>query len=212
MSKICFLGDDCLRLNIEDFDPKHVIADQLRNSSHWMEVVVGKQDISVQFDPIKLRPQQALRILQEEYQAVDLEAAPIGKIVDIPVSIAQTDAPDLTRVAQMLNQSPQAIWDRLTSIVFDIDMLGFTPGFAYLTGTPDDWLVERLKSPRQTVAAGSIGIITGQCGLYALEGPGGWPIIGRAQVPLFDASKHVSPLRYSPNDRIRFLIGESGSC
>jgi allophanate hydrolase len=68
-------------------------------------------------------------------------------------------------------------------------MLGFTPGFAYLSGLSPDIVSERLAHPRARVAAGSVGLITGQIGLYALDGPGGWPIIGRILNPLFDRER-----------------------
>ena len=80
-------------------------------------------------------------------------------------------------------------------------MLGFTPGFAYLSGLSPMLLAERLAKPRVRVPAGSIGLITGQVGLYALEGPGGWPIIGRLQVPLFDRAA-PNPFRLAPGDGV----------
>ncbi|MGH1420457.1 MAG: 5-oxoprolinase subunit B family protein [Hyphomonas sp.] len=208
MTNISLLGDDCLRVNIEERENRHSVADHLRATDDWSEIVVGKHDITVQYEPYRTSPNDALLRLEKQLaQYSPLQKSP-GTIFKIPVSLSDNDAPDLLRVAQYLEIASTALWDQLASLTLTIDMLGFTPGFAYMTGLPEAWEIERLESPRQSVPAGSIGIITGQCGLYALEGPGGWPIIGRALVPLFNRDASDSPLLYGANDRIRFLPKE----
>lgn len=205
MSQIFTVGDDCLRVNVEAQDDRHSIADQLRTTQVWTEVVVGKQDITLQFDPLSVSPQDAITRLETQLANQRPSPSNRAEIIEIPVSYAEEDAPDLRRISEQVGLTPSDLWAELSACVLTIDMLGFTPGFAYLTGVPSAWEIERLGSPRQSVPAGSIGLLTGQCGLYALEGPGGWPIIGRALVPLFDASATASPLLYKANDRIRFL-------
>lgn len=205
MTRVSLLGDDCLRISIAPNENKHSISDLLRKTQDWSEVVVGKQDITVQFSPYDLLPAAALAKLNANLKHCVADDFASGEIIEIPVSIRPEDAPDLKDVSDHIEVSGDEIWRRLTSLTFSIDMLGFTPGFAYMSGVPGDWVIDRLSSPRQFVPAGSIGLLTGQCGVYALAGPGGWPIIGRALVPLFDSASTGSPLLYSAGDRIRFV-------
>ena len=93
---------------------------------------------------------------------------------------------------------------RLMQASFTVDFIGFTPGFAYLSGLDASLNVSRLASPRVRVPAGSIGMITGQAGLYTLEGPGGWPLIGQVREPLFDPSAD-DPFRLGAGDTVRFV-------
>ena len=94
-----------------------------------------------------------------------------------------------------------ALIKQVEQSLLTVDMLGFTPGFAYLTGLAPGLVAERLPSPRTLVPAGSIGLISGQIGLYALEGPGGWPLIGLVRAPLF-ARASANPFLLSAGDRV----------
>ena len=84
------------------------------------------------------------------------------------------------------------------------EMIGFTPGFAYVSGLQDDLRVPRLSEPRQRVEPGSVGVAGGLTGLYALPGPGGWPLIGRTPLPLFRAGDQ-QPMLLKSGARIRFV-------
>jgi KipI family sensor histidine kinase inhibitor len=81
--------------------------------------------------------------------------------------------------------------------------LGFTPGFAYLGGLASQLHVPRLARPRKHVAAGSVGLAGGQTGIYPSDSPGGWQLIGRTPLRMFDDSVHP-PSRLQPGDRVRF--------
>ena len=81
--------------------------------------------------------------------------------------------------------------------------MGFTPGFAYLASDTFALDVPRLKTPRQNVPAGSVGLARHQCGLYARKGPGGWPIIGRTPFALFDSTA-TDPFRLNAGDSVKF--------
>ena len=109
--------------------------------------------------------------------------------------------PDLAALAERLGQTEEQIIHIFERQTLRVDMLGFTPGFAYLTGLDPALVSERLAHPRARVAAGSIGLITGQVGLYALEGPGGWPIVGRVLAPLFDRTR-PDPFLMAPGDEV----------
>jgi KipI family sensor histidine kinase inhibitor len=85
-----------------------------------------------------------------------------------------------------------------------VDLIGFTPGFAYIAGLGDDASVPRLAEPRQRVEPGSVGMAGGLTGLYALAGPGGWPLIGRTPLTLF-RPEQSQPLLLDTGTRIRFV-------
>ena len=84
-----------------------------------------------------------------------------------------------------------------------VEMIGFTPGFSYISGLPGAFEIPRLGTPRPRVPAGSIGISAAFTGIYALAGPGGWPLIGRTQETLFDPNAS-EPFRLQPGQRVRF--------
>ena len=114
------------------------------------------------------------------------------------------DGADLPGVAERLGLSIQAVAEAHASGDYAVQFLGFTPGFAYLGGVPDVLLgVPRLASPRTRVPSGSIGMVGDRTGLYALPGPGGWPIIGRTEASLF-CGERAAPLAVAPGQRVRF--------
>ncbi|TMB41529.1 MAG: carboxyltransferase domain-containing protein, partial [Chloroflexi bacterium] len=82
--------------------------------------------------------------------------------------------------------------------------VGFAPGFTYCGELPDQLALPRLASPRLRVSAGSIGIAGRQTGIYAVESPGGWNLIGRTTLRLFDPATDP-PVRFKPGDRLRFV-------
>jgi len=87
---------------------------------------------------------------------------------------------------------------------YRVDLVGFTPGFVYIGGLDDVLHVPRRRQPRQHVEAGSVGIADGRTGLYALSGPGGWPLIGRTTFKLFDP-RAAEPFPIRAGMRIRFV-------
>ena len=127
-----------------------------------------------------------------------------GQPVDIPVRYGGRDGPDLDEVAALAGLSRGEVVDRHVARTYRVFMLGFLPGFAYL-GTLDPALnVPRRASPRTAVASGSVGLAGAQTGIYPRESPGGWQIIGRTDVRLFDPSLDT-PSLLAPGDRVRFV-------
>ena len=98
----------------------------------------------------------------------------------------------------------QAVIELHAQPVYTVAMLGFAPGFAYLLGLPEALATPRLATPRLRVPSGSVGIAGAQTGVYALETPGGWRIIGRTDLALFDPSR-VEPFALRAGDRVRFV-------
>ncbi|MCA8902360.1 MAG: carboxyltransferase domain-containing protein [Hyphomonas sp.] len=208
--RIHFVGDDALAVETPGRAQRDSCAEFLRASRQWTDVVPGKHHVTVQFDPVDILPSQALAQLAEQVQRIPDTARRAGKAISLDLSIEPADAPDLARLAAENGLAIPDFLSRLQGSALTVDMLGFTPGFAYITGLDTALQGERLKVPRTRVAAGSVGMIHGQIGLYALPGPGGWPIIGRVKDPLFDPAA-PQPSRLSPGMQVRFrIIGSAG--
>jgi KipI family sensor histidine kinase inhibitor len=127
-----------------------------------------------------------------------------ARLVEIPVHYGGADGPDLDAVATHARLSPGDVIQRHASIDYTVAMLGFAPGFPYLLGLDPVLAMPRLQTPRTRVAAGSVGIGGAQTGIYPRAGPGGWRIIGRADIELFDPWREP-PSLLLPGDRVRFL-------
>ena len=126
---------------------------------------------------------------------------PFGPVVDIPT---RYDGPDMVDVALKTNLTPAAVIEAHASREYLVYCVGFAPGFTYCGALPDQLVVPRLASPRLRVPAGSIGVAGRQTGIYAVESPGGWNLIGRTALRLFDAAADP-PARFKPGDRLRFV-------
>ena len=124
-------------------------------------------------------------------------------IITIPTRYGGEYGPDLPAVAALHECSKDEIIRRHTASVYTVYMLGFAPGFAYLGSLPLELDTPRLTTPRLRVPAGSVGLAGRQTGIYALSTPGGWQIIGRTTLPLWDATREPPTLLH-PGDRVRF--------
>jgi inhibitor of KinA len=126
---------------------------------------------------------------------------PTGHAIDVPTWY---DGPDLADVALKTDLTPTAVIDAHAGHEYLVYCIGFAPGFTYCGALPDELAVPRLASPRLRVPAGSIGIAGRQTGIYAVESPGGWNLIGRTALRLFDPAAEP-PARFKPGDRLRFV-------
>jgi allophanate hydrolase len=194
-------GDDALRILCGEGDIRHNLAQKLAGDPRWLEIVPGKRDVTVAFDP-HTEPMAQARARLEAALVPDIGLDPAAAATHVfTASFGSAGGPDLAALAARLGLSEAAIIAKVEASALIVDMLGFTPGFAYLGGLDGALVSERLANPRTRVAAGSIGLITGQIGLYALDGPGGWPIIGRVLSPLFDRAS-PDPFVLRPGDRV----------
>ncbi|NBE82438.1 5-oxoprolinase subunit B family protein [Micromonospora rubida] len=133
--------------------------------------------------------------------AVDA-AAPADE-VEVPVGY---DGADLPAVAGHWGVDVPEVVARLTGTTFRVAFCGFAPGFAYLTGLPAEWAVPRLRTPRPRVPAGSVALAGPYAGIYPGASPGGWLLVGRTDLTLFDAYADP-PARLTPGTRVRLVAG-----
>src|SRR5258706_3833191 len=138
--------------------------------------------------------------LQQPTEANEIDA----RLVEIPVCYEGEFAPDIVELANKKGLSVEEVTDIHHSIQYRVYMLGFLPGFSYL-GEVDERISVPRKSQPKPVAAGSIGIAGRQTGIYPLASPGGWQIIGRTPLKLFNAGKE-EPTLLKAGDTVRFVL------
>jgi KipI family sensor histidine kinase inhibitor len=124
--------------------------------------------------------------------------------IEIPVRYGGDDGPDLEGVAGRLGLASDAVVALHAGTTYRVFMLGFAPGFAYLGTLPAELSLPRRTEPRPSVPAGSVAIAARQTGVYPVATPGGWHLIGRTEVTLWDPSAEP-PARLAPGDRVRFV-------
>src|SRR5687768_881505 len=137
-----------------------------------------------------------------QYQIETVEAD--SRLVEIPTDFAEDAALDIDVIAAYSGLSPADVIDLFTSKTYRVFMLGFLPGFTYMGEVDSRIAVPRKDSPRKKVPKGSVGIAGNQTGIYPLESPGGWQIIGRTNVEMFTPGNE-SPCLLKPGDHVRFV-------
>jgi inhibitor of KinA len=126
------------------------------------------------------------------------------KPITIPVQFGGRNGPDLKGLASSKGLTESSFIDIFTSVSYRVYMLGFRPGFPYMGEVPKELAAERLASPRALVPAGSLGIAGRQTGIYPMDSPGGWRIIGRSDFNLIHLDDEDSPTTLRSGDIVRF--------
>ncbi len=195
--------DDLLSVAAESPAEAQAIAAHLLDVGEWLEVVPGIDTVVVRYDAVLLDAGLAKEALQAQL-ADGVDPLPAGgDIVRIPVVYGGEFGPDLDELCQILEISQDEFIEMHTGRDYVVDMVGFTPGFAFVGGLDERLRVPRRKDPRQHVAAGSIAIADGRTGMYAVASPGGWNLVGRTSFALFDAHA-LEPFPIRAGTRIRY--------
>lgn len=137
---------------------------------------------------------------------VDIKTATVApsRIVEIPVCYGGAHGEDLDAAASELGIAPAELIARHVEATYAVAMIGFAPGFPYLSGLDPTLALPRLATPRTRVPAGSVAIGGAQTGIYPRESPGGWRLLGRTPLHLFDAQRDP-PSLLAPGDGVRFV-------
>ncbi len=197
-------GDDLISIPVANPHEAQDLALRLRESRAYLEVVAGLDSVVVQFDIVSNGRNEI------EKQIAEVMAQPVGTrasaqaVVEIPVSYGGEEGPDLESVCEQLDMTQEEFIALHSGHEYQVDLVGFTPGFAYIGGLDKQLNVSRRQEPRVCVPAGSVGIAGGMTGLYALQGPGGWPLIGRTSFILFDAAAD-DPFVLVPGSKVVFV-------
>lgn len=228
--KITALGDSAVTVNfgqtIDEATNDRVLAFTSYIEKHpfkgLIEVVSAYTSVTVHYDPylvhqslqmclqnkkLTLTPyDRMVNIITDMLEQTDNCPNPpmTGRLINIPVCYGGEFGPDLKDVASHNDLSVDEVVKIHTGSIYRVFMLGFAPGFPYLGGLSNKINAPRRRTPRLKIPAGSVGIAGGQTGVYPMETPGGWQIIGQTPKILFNANNH-SPSLLHAGDTIQFV-------
>ncbi|MGH8101909.1 MAG: 5-oxoprolinase subunit PxpB [Chthoniobacterales bacterium] len=220
------LGDSALIIRIRDRfeDAPEKTLNEVLDVFHRLEsaaipgvieLASAYTTVAVFFDPCEIanagaNPDQILDCLTKRIRAAlasrsnpGRPVCPKPRLVEIEVCYDPEFAFDLDHVARHAHISPRKVVDLHRAAEYRVGCIGFTPGFPFLAGLPKQLATPRRGVPRKEIPSGSVGIGGAQTGIYPLRSPGGWNIIGRTPVGLFDPAKSP-PTLLRAGDRVRF--------
>jgi len=201
--KVRVAGERGLLVEVEDLEMVHRLHAALRglDPPGVVELVPAYRTVLIVADPGQA---EALDDLAARLPGLELPPAEAvaGETVEIPV---RYDGEDLPEVAGLTGLEPDEVVRRHTAPEYTVAFLGFSPGFPYLVGLDPALEVPRRDTPRTSIPAGSVGLAGNQTGIYPTATPGGWQLIGRTEVTLFDPARDP-PALLAPGTRLRFTV------
>jgi KipI family sensor histidine kinase inhibitor len=181
-------GDE-ISAEVNDKVRKMALALQAETVEGIIEVVPTYRSLLVLYNPLIIPLEDLKRRLRQLEEGLKEIFFPDPKLTKIPVLYGETFGPDLEKVAEYVHVTAEEVIRLHCSKPYFIYMIGFMPGFPYMGELPDALITPRLKTPRLCVPAGSVAIAQKQTGIYPVESPGGWQILGRTPVKLFNPEK-----------------------
>lgn len=170
----------------------------------WViEFIPAFTTVTVFYDPLRLNQAQAEQELRRLISALDEVEASEPRIIDIPVCYGGAFGPDLAFVAEHNGLTEEQVIEIHTSGTYRVHMIGFAPGFPFIGGMSEKIAAPRRKSPRLRIPERTVGIAGMQTGVYPIETPGGWQLIGRTPLRLFVPEQDI-PSLLRAGDKIRF--------
>ena len=184
----------------------HVLnaLDSTNSSDCFIAVVPAFTSITVHFSLSQMSFQQAEKVIEQSLKKTESRVVVTPKLIEIPVCFEGQFAPDLADVAEARGLGQDEVVRRFCDAEYSVRMIGFSPGFPYLSGLPTELATPRRSSPRLKVPPGSVAIGWSQAGIYSQETPGGWNIIGRTPLALFKAEL-ARPCLLTAGDLVRFV-------
>ncbi|MGA7194528.1 MAG: 5-oxoprolinase subunit PxpB [Anaerolineales bacterium] len=212
--KLIPLGDSALliqfgdQIDLEINQRVHALDALLRAESinGIIETVPAYATLLIHYDPLALTYTQISDWVNAEMDRVELNATRKPRQIEVPVRYGGAPGPDLEWVAEHHHLSIANVIRLHTNQTYIVYMMGFTPGFPYMGKLHASLITPRLDSPRTLVRAGSVAIAGEQTGIYPIDSPGGWRLIGWTPLCLFDLLSDSSFL-FSPGDEVRFTVG-----
>lgn len=199
--RVLLVGSDGLLAEVADLDEALALFASLRDAPPvgvW-ELVPAARTVLVRFDPTLTRADALGADLAS--RSLGHAATADGPVVDVPVSY---DGADLDEVARICGLDPAEVVRRHTAAPWTVAFTGFAPGFGYLSGGDPALDVPRRSEPRTSIPAGSVGLAGRFSGIYPRASPGGWQLIGRTGVELWD-SRRADPALLAPGTRVQFV-------
>ena len=205
-------GDQAVVVELGDtIDPQtnrrvHGLMDAIERAEvpGVFDLVPTYRSILVYYDPMRTSLSALQARVSELYIDLEDQAVEEPRTVEIPTLYGGQYGPDLEFVAEHAGLTPQEVIDIHSGTDYLVYMMGFSPGFPYLGGLSERLATPRLDTPRLKIPAGSVGIAESQTGVYPVASPGGWRLIGRSPVRMFDAEAEP-PSRLAAGDYVRFV-------
>ena len=183
------------------------------------ELVPAQHTLAIGYDPLAASFATWRERIVHIVGALPMLQGSKGGTYDIPVCYGGEYGPDLTFVATAAGLTEEEVIRAHSEAEYTVAMIGFVPGFPYLLGLPEQLAVPRMAQPRNLVPAGSVAIGGNQTGIYPSDIPGGWRILGRTPIQLFDANQPTPSLlrpgdtvRFTPIDELTFVALAKGRC
>ena len=164
-----------------------------------VDVVPAARTVLLTTDPARTSPAAVAEAVRRTTPRTGVRIS--GEVVELPVHY---DGEDLGELAELLGIGPDELVRRHTADEWTVAFCGFAPGFGYLTQPGAQWDVPRRTTPRTKVPPGAVGLAGEFSGVYPRESPGGWQLIGRTDVPVFDLERDPAAL-FRPGVRVRFV-------
>jgi KipI family sensor histidine kinase inhibitor len=169
------------------------------------DVAPGYSTVGIHFDPLQTDLAALERAIETEFSSLSARTALEDRpVIEIPVHYGGVLGPDLEGVARHAGCTTGEVIARHTQRTYRVYMLGFVPGFAYMGRVDPSITAPRHRVPREKVPAGSVGIAGLQTGVYPVDSPGGWQLIGHTSTVMFDARREP-PSLLAAGDVVRFV-------
>ena len=168
-----------------------------------LELVPGYRSLLVVFNPLEIELESLKGKIENAVGQLDSSRLAPPRTIEIPVAYGDEYGPDLEWVAEFQKMTGEEVVQLHTEPLYRVYMIGFMPGFPYLGEVPDALVTPRRETPRTHVPQGSVAIAQKQTGIYPVESPGGWQIIGRTPIRLFDPEKK-KPSLLQMGDQVKF--------
>ncbi|HEV3498584.1 MAG TPA: 5-oxoprolinase subunit PxpB [Actinomycetes bacterium] len=197
------MGERGLLVEVEELETVHRLHAALRelDPPGVVELVPAYRTVLIVAEPDRAGVLDELATALPELELPPAEAV-AGETVEVPV---RYDGEDLPEVARLTGLEAEEVVRRHTAPEYTVAFLGFSPGFPYLVGLDPALEVPRRDTPRTSIPAGSVGLAGNQTGIYPTASPGGWQLIGRTEVTLFDPARDP-PALLAPGTRLRFRV------
>ena len=203
------LGDE-IGSEVNEKVRRMTLAIQAESIEGIVEIVPTYRSLLILYNPLILSFVDLKKRLERIEKGLQQTPFPEPKLTQIPALYGGSYGPDLEEVAKYHQISPEEVIQLHCSKPYFIYMIGFMPGFPYMGELPEALITPRLKTPRLSVPAGSVAIAQRQTGIYPMESPGGWQIIGRTPVKLFNPEREP-PALLQMGDHVQFFpISEKG--
>lgn len=181
-----------------------MVALELNKIEGVIEIVPTYRSLMLHYNPLAIKYDDLVRKLKLLEGKLNDISMPEPEVIEIPTLYGGEYGPDIENVAQYNETTVEEVIKIHSSKEYLIYMLGFTPGFPYLGGMDEKIATPRLKVPRTKISQGSVGIAASQTGIYPIDSPGGWQLIGKTPLKLYDPNREV-PILLKAGNYIKFI-------